>query len=202
LFSVDLSTREFDGHVVVTLGGELDLVDAAGVAAALVTVAARAPEIIVDLTGLEFIDSSGVAALARGRKLARQAGGDLLLAAPRQQVLRVLAITRQVDDFSVHASVEEAAGSAGRSRRAVVLVQRRRRMRWPNTTMRLGPRSSGAEQGSPRKQAGEALASPPHSRTADPMTVMDGLICPSATRNAVMRDPAAVAPLTGCADDR
>lgn len=111
MFSVDLSTREFDGHVVVTLGGQLDLVDAAGVAAALVTVVARAPEIIVDLTALEFIDSSGVAALARGRKLARQAGGDLLLAAPRQQVLRVLAITRQVDDFSVHASVEEAAGS-------------------------------------------------------------------------------------------
>ncbi len=81
-FCVDLSTRECDGHVVVALGGELDLVDAADVAAALVTVAAREPEIIVDLAGLEFIDSSGVAALARGRKQARHAGGDLLLAAP------------------------------------------------------------------------------------------------------------------------
>ena len=40
MFSVDLSTREFDGHVVVTLGGELDLVDAAGVTAALVEEAA------------------------------------------------------------------------------------------------------------------------------------------------------------------
>src|ERR1700729_2589466 len=127
MFSGDLSTREFDGHVVVTLGGELDLVDAAGVTAAL---------------------------------------------------------------------VEEAAGSAGRSRRAVVLMQQRRRMRWPNTTMRLGTRSSGAEQGSPRKRT-EALASPTHSRTADPMTVMDGLVCQSATRNAVVRDPAAVAPLAG-----
>ncbi len=138
MFSVDLSTREFRGHVVVALGGELDLVDASGVAAALVTVAAREPEIIVDLAALEFIDSNGVAALARGRKLARYAGGDLLLAAPRQPVLRVLAVTRLVDDFSVHASVEEAADSAGRSRQVVVPVQRRRRMRWPNTTMRLG----------------------------------------------------------------
>jgi anti-sigma B factor antagonist len=138
MFSVDLSTREFRGHVVVALGGELDLVDAAGVAAALVTVAAREPEIIVDLAALEFIDSNGVAALARGRKLARHAGGDLLLAAPRQPVLRVLAVTRLVDDFSVHASVEAAADSAGRSRQVVVPVQRRRRMRWPNTTTRLG----------------------------------------------------------------
>ncbi len=118
MFSVNLSTRECDGHVVVALGGELDLVDAADVAAALVTIAAREPEIIVVLAGIKFIDSSGVAALARGRKLARHAGGDLLLAAPRQPVLRVIAVTRLVDDFSVHASVEEAAGSAGRSRRA------------------------------------------------------------------------------------
>jgi hypothetical protein len=32
MFSVDLSTRECDGHVVVALRGELDLVDAADVA--------------------------------------------------------------------------------------------------------------------------------------------------------------------------
>jgi anti-anti-sigma factor len=61
MFSVDLGTREFDGHVVVALGGELDLVDAAGATAALVTIAERKPEIIVDLAALEFIDSSGAA---------------------------------------------------------------------------------------------------------------------------------------------
>src|SRR6266567_9474287 len=118
MFSVDLSTREGDGHVVVVLGGDLDVADAAGVAAAFAVVAARAPEIIVDLAGLEFIDSSGVAALARGRKLARHAGGDLLLAAPQHQVLRVLALTRLIDVFPVHASVDEAVRTAGLSRRA------------------------------------------------------------------------------------
>jgi anti-sigma B factor antagonist len=126
MFSVDLSTREWDGHVVVALGGELDVVDAAGVAAALATVAAREPEIIVDLAALEFIDSSGVAALARGRRHARHVGGDLLLAAPQEPVLRVLAITGLVDEFSVHASVEEAAASARRSRRVVVPLRRPR----------------------------------------------------------------------------
>jgi anti-sigma B factor antagonist len=146
MFSVDLSTREFDGHIVVALGGELDLVDAAGVAAALVSVAAREPEIIVDLAALEFIDSSGVAALAHGRKLARRAGGDLLLAAPRQPVLRVLTITRLVDDFSVHASVEEAADSAGRSQRVVVPLRRRRRMRWPHITMGPGAARNAARR--------------------------------------------------------
>jgi anti-sigma B factor antagonist len=118
MFSVNLSTRECDGHVIVALRGELDIADAASVAAALAAVAARKPEIIVDLAGLEFIDSSGVAALARGRRHARHAGGDLALAAPRQQVLRVLTLARLIEVFPVHASVDEAAGRAGRTQRS------------------------------------------------------------------------------------
>jgi anti-sigma B factor antagonist len=115
MVSVDLSTCACDGQVVVALRGELDVVNAASVAAAL---AARAHAIILDLAGLEFIDSSGVAALVRARKHARHARADLLLAGPQQQVLRVLALTRMIDVFSVHASVDEAASSAGRPRPA------------------------------------------------------------------------------------
>jgi anti-sigma B factor antagonist len=109
MFSVDLNTREGDGHVIVALRGELDVADAASVAAALAAAAARHVEIIVDLAGLDFIDSSGVAALARGRMHARHAGGDLVLAAPGQQVLRVLTLTRLIEVFLVHASVDAAA---------------------------------------------------------------------------------------------
>jgi anti-sigma B factor antagonist len=114
---VDLSTREFGGHVVVALRGELDIADAAAVAARLAAVAAREPQIIVDLSGLEFIDSCGVAALARGRKHARHAGGDLLLAAPRQLVLRVLTMTRLADGFGVHATMEKVASGGHPGRR-------------------------------------------------------------------------------------
>ncbi len=110
MFSTNLSTRSCDGHAVVELRGELDLVDAVAVAAALAAAAVREPQIIVDLTGLEFIDSSGVAALARGRRQAWQAGGDLVLAAPQGEVMLVLALTRLSDAFRVYATVEAAAG--------------------------------------------------------------------------------------------
>ena len=110
MISVDLSTREGDGQVIVALRGVLDVADAASVAVALTAAAARQHDIIIDLAGLEFIDSSGVAALARGRRQARHAGGELLLAAPQQQVLRVLTLTRLIDAFPVHASVAEAVG--------------------------------------------------------------------------------------------
>jgi len=115
MVSMNLSSRECDGRAVVALRGELDVADAAGVAVALSAVAARVPELIVDLAGLEFIDSSGLAALVLARKQARQAGGDLLLAALQDQVLRVLAITQLAGVFSIHASVDQAAGNAGHS---------------------------------------------------------------------------------------
>jgi len=118
--SVDLIPRECDSRVVVGLRGELDVAVAVRVVAELSVVAARERDIIVDLTGLEFIDSSGLAALARVREQARHAGGDLLLAAPQQQVLRLLTLTRLTDVFSIHASVDEAASDADRLRRAAV----------------------------------------------------------------------------------
>jgi anti-sigma B factor antagonist len=111
MVSIELSTRECGGQLVVALRGELDVVDAASVAASLAAVAANGRHIILDLKGLEFIDSSGLAALVRGRQRARQAGCEMHLAAPQQQVLRVLALTRLTDVFPVHIGVDEAASS-------------------------------------------------------------------------------------------
>jgi anti-sigma B factor antagonist len=120
MVSVELSTRECDGQVVVVLRGELDVADAAQVAASLTAVAGSGRNVIVDLEGLEFIDSSGLAALVRARRHARHGGFDLLLAGPQQQVLRMLAITRLIDVFAVHVCVDEASGSAGRIPVAIV----------------------------------------------------------------------------------
>jgi anti-sigma B factor antagonist len=123
MFRMDLGSDESRGHVVVALHGELDLADAAAVAAALKAVAAREPRIIVDLSGLEFIDASGVAALSRGRRQARNAGGDLLLAAPQRRVRLVLAIIWEAGGSGLHVSVAEAvaevAAGAGAFRQVV-----------------------------------------------------------------------------------
>jgi anti-sigma B factor antagonist len=115
MFSMDPSIRQNEDRVLVALRGELDVTDAASAAVALIALAARDCEIIVDLAGLEFIDSSGLAALVLARRHARQAGGDLLLAAPQKQVLRLLTLTRLVEVFGVHACVDKVASSAERS---------------------------------------------------------------------------------------
>ncbi len=48
--------------------------------------------VVIDLSGVTSIDSSGVGALIFGLKSARSAGGDLLLAAPTKSVAGILAM--------------------------------------------------------------------------------------------------------------
>lgn len=49
--------------------------------------------LVVDLSGVDSIDSSGLGALISGLKVARQAGGDLRIAAPGEQAVAVLELT-------------------------------------------------------------------------------------------------------------
>ena len=87
--------------------------------AVLAAAAAGNPRIIVDLAALEFIDCCALGVLGRVRAQTRQAGGDLLLAAPRGPVQRILALTGLIGVFSVHASVEQAVQAADGSRLVV-----------------------------------------------------------------------------------
>jgi anti-anti-sigma factor len=86
-------------------------VAAAGAEAAIAAAAARRPWVVADLAGVEFIDCSGLAALARVREQAQRAGGDLLLAAVQKQALRPLILTELISIFSVHASTGQAVAA-------------------------------------------------------------------------------------------
>jgi anti-sigma B factor antagonist len=136
MFSVNLNIRSYDGYAVVALRGELDLADAAAVAVELAQVAALGPGIIVDLARLDFIDCSGVAALQCGRGKAHQAGGDLVLAAPHRNVMRILDVIRLSEAFFVYATVEEAAREAGQIKeRAMPPPRLPRQARWPSALL-------------------------------------------------------------------
>src|ERR1700730_3137524 len=114
MVSVELDTRVCRGTVVVELRGELDIADAASVAAAVSALAAPGQCLIIDLAALEFIDCGGLRALLRARKLSRLAGGDVLLAAPRAHVLRVITLTGLAATGGIHGSVAGAVASADR----------------------------------------------------------------------------------------
>lgn len=83
----------------VRFHGELDLAVAADAEAAIVSAAARTRRVTVDLRGLDFIDSSGVALLVRADRRARQRGASLTVvagAAPVTQLLHMCGLDRQL----------------------------------------------------------------------------------------------------------
>jgi anti-sigma B factor antagonist len=73
------------------------------------TVADGKPRIVVDLTEVAFIDSSGLGALIGGLKATRQAGGDLRIAHVPEQVLTVLRLTNLDRVLRAHPTVEDAS---------------------------------------------------------------------------------------------
>jgi anti-sigma B factor antagonist len=64
--------------------------------------------VVVDLSQIDFMDSSGLGALIGCLKLARQAGGDLRIAAPTPQVSMVLKLSNLDRVLKAHATAEGA----------------------------------------------------------------------------------------------
>jgi anti-sigma B factor antagonist len=103
-----LGVEEVGTAVVVRLGGELDLYNAAQVGMALADACAQAPErLVVDLEKVEFIDSTALGVLIETRTKLDNRGG-FLLAAPGLQTRRALEISGLDKLFAVHDTVPEA----------------------------------------------------------------------------------------------
>lgn len=105
-FTVDTPT---DGIAVVRIIGRLNMVTAPRLREAVGTsVAAGRTRVAIDLSRVEFIDSSGLGALINGLKTARQAGGDLRIAAPNEQVQLVLQLTNMERVFTAYTNADTA----------------------------------------------------------------------------------------------
>ena len=104
--------EERDGATVVSLAGELDLYNAEDVRGALLECCAEEPEmLVVDLTGVTFIDSTALGVLIAAR--ARLADRDgFRLAAPGLETRRALEVSGLDRHFSVFDTVAGALGSA------------------------------------------------------------------------------------------
>jgi anti-anti-sigma factor len=88
------STETVDGVAVVSVEGEVDLVTSEQLRGALLDALEESGRVTVDLTGLTFIDSSGLSALVDAHRRARDAGGVLILRNPTPMLRRLLDITR------------------------------------------------------------------------------------------------------------
>jgi anti-sigma B factor antagonist/stage II sporulation protein AA (anti-sigma F factor antagonist) len=101
-FAVQVTPPTEAEEVRVQLSGELDLAVADDVRAALDAAIRCARErVLVDISRVTFMDSTGLATLVHARDAARDQGRRLFLTQPRAQVRRLFQITGMLDGFSL-----------------------------------------------------------------------------------------------------
>lgn len=102
------SIKEEQGKIVIALAGDIDLENAGGVRKALLNSLKQKKDLLIDLSAVSYIDSSGIASLVEGLQVARKQKNELSLVSVSPRALRVLELARLDKVFAIHADVAAA----------------------------------------------------------------------------------------------
>lgn len=101
-----------DSGAVLAVRGEVDVYTAPRLRESLVDlVSDGANRIVVDLEGVDFLDSTGIGVLVGGLKRVRTHGGELALVCTQQRILKVFDITGLSTIFAIYDSVDAATAA-------------------------------------------------------------------------------------------
>ncbi|HEY0636735.1 MAG TPA: STAS domain-containing protein [Pseudonocardiaceae bacterium] len=106
---LDLDERWQGDLAVLSVGGEVDMLSTPLLEERLRTVFAAGPSVVVlDLLGVRYLGSSGLAVLVGCRDAAGREGVDLRLVCAGESVLRPLTATALDELFDIYPEVEPA----------------------------------------------------------------------------------------------
>jgi anti-sigma B factor antagonist len=98
---------------VLALEGEIDLHVSPNIAASLnMMIEKKLSPLVVDLSRVSYIDSSGLAVLIEGMQKVQQYGGKFALAGLQEQVRLVFEIARLDQVFQIFSNVDGALAAA------------------------------------------------------------------------------------------
>lgn len=106
-----LSSERRGNSLVVAVGGELDLVTSRQLDEKLTRARREHSQIILDLTAVDFMDTSSLAVIVGHWKRLLAAGGMLVLAGARYRHTKTLWITGLADRLPLYDTVDEAVAA-------------------------------------------------------------------------------------------
>ncbi len=98
--------------VVASVQGELDVVSSERFDDWLTDAAARSDQVILDLSGVDFMDTSALAVIVGHWRRQLEVGGLFLLAGARYRYTKALWITGLADRLPMYETVDEAVTAA------------------------------------------------------------------------------------------
>ncbi len=107
---LDIQLENGDGYIVCRPVGELDAFTVSQFRQALAELASN-PRILIDMSGVPFVDSAGLGALIGGIRRARELGGDVAVACNRPTLTRLLHTTGFDRIVTVADTIEAAAAA-------------------------------------------------------------------------------------------
>ncbi len=106
---IRVTSRDVGPHTVVEVEGEIDVSTADALRDEISAVLDRErADLVVDLTGVRFMDSTGLGVLVGTLKKVRLQGGTLQLVINSERLLKVFRITALLQVFTVHDTLEAA----------------------------------------------------------------------------------------------
>jgi anti-sigma B factor antagonist len=105
------AVRDEGGALVVSFEGEVDLENSPKAREVLLDCVGRGVSVLVDLSSVSYIDSSGVASLVEAFQLAKQKESTFALVAVSPAAMRVLALARLDRVFTIHETIDDAMGA-------------------------------------------------------------------------------------------
>jgi anti-sigma B factor antagonist len=112
---MELGLEVDDSHppfTVLAVKGEVDVYTAPRLREKLVELVSQGhQQLVIDLEGVDFLDSTGLGVLVGGLKRLRSHDGDLSLVCTQHRILKVFEITGLTKVFSIHETVEAAVSA-------------------------------------------------------------------------------------------
>ena len=110
---LELQELDHGSWTVVQARGEVDVASSPALGHALETVGEQRRDVVVDLSGVTFIDSTGLGVLVQALNGANAAERRLRLVISDPNVRRVFEVTALDGVFSIHGSLDAAAADLG-----------------------------------------------------------------------------------------
>ena len=105
---IEVQMRTVDDATILAPKGDIDLSRAPSFRTHISAVQSKKPrKLIIDLAGVPYMDSSGVATLVEAMQNARRSGGKLILCAMQEKVRSIFEIARLDMVFTIVGTADE-----------------------------------------------------------------------------------------------